>query len=324
MIKVPMKAARKFIPEKIDKFLQGTHIREGEERPNTLKIYPKMDGIRCHIHDGVGYSRNIKRIPNPFIQAWIKRNRTLLNGCDGELIVGSPDMESAFNMKTEGIMRGHGEPDFTFFLFDNCLLPNEPYHERFADLEDLMCMADSVEYFSTEDRKRIHLIQGEVCHTIEDVYKWEREFLKRGYEGAMLRKTDTMYKHGRATESVMELIKIKRFADHEAKVVGFEELMSNQNEAIVDATGKAKRSNHKAGMVPMGVCGALLCEGTWDDGTPFTVSISAGSVELDAKHIWENQSEYLGRWANFKYLPYGMKDSPRHPNFLRWRDDAEM
>ena len=223
-------------------------------------------------------------------------------------------------MKTEGIMRGHGEPNFTFFVFDCCNDSRGTYSNRMWDIHHYIKTMD----ISDEDAERLKVVCGTVCSSLADVYECERIFLERGYEGAMLRKTDTRYKHGRATPNSMELIKIKRFSEHEAKVIGFEELMSNQNEATIAATGRTKRSNHKAGMVPMGVCGALLCEGIWDDGTPFTVSISAGSVELDAKHIWENQSEYLGRWANFKYLPYGMKDSPRHPNFLRWRDKGEM
>ena len=53
-------------------------------------VTPKLDGIRCLFKGGVALSRTLKPIPNKSIQAWAKKHAKILEGMDGELIVGSP------------------------------------------------------------------------------------------------------------------------------------------------------------------------------------------------------------------------------------------
>src|SRR5437899_138139 len=79
----------------------------------------------------------------------------------------------------------------------------------------------------------------------------------RGFEGVMLRKPDGPYKFGRSTVREGYLMKVKRFTQEEAVVVGYEEQETNLNEATKDALGHTKRSSHKAGKRPAGVLGAL-------------------------------------------------------------------
>ena len=59
----------------------------------------------------------------------------------------------------------------------------------------------------------------------------------------MVRTPDSPYKCGRSTEREAWLLKIKRFEDAEAVVLGTYEGMSNMNEAGVDAFGRTKRRN---------------------------------------------------------------------------------
>ena len=51
-------------------------------------VTPKLDGIRCLFKDGVALSRTLKPIPNKSIQVWAKQYAKVLEGMDGELIVG--------------------------------------------------------------------------------------------------------------------------------------------------------------------------------------------------------------------------------------------
>jgi hypothetical protein len=37
--------------------------------------------------------------------------------------------------------------------------------------------------------------------------------------------------------------------------------------------------------------------------------------------VWKNQSKYLGRMIEYKGMLVGAKDLPRHPVYIRMRDD---
>ena len=53
----------------------------------------------------------------------------------------------------------------------------------------------------------------------------------------MARHRHGLYKLGRSTFIEQGLIKLKRFEDGEAEIIGFKEKMLNQNEATIDARG---------------------------------------------------------------------------------------
>jgi hypothetical protein len=77
----------------------------------------------------------------------------------------------------------------------------------------------------------------------------------------MLRDPNGPYKFGRSTRKEGYLLKLKRFCDSEAEVIGVVELMHNGNEAKTNALGRTERSTRKAGKTGMGVLGALACAG---------------------------------------------------------------
>jgi len=39
------------------------------------------------------------------------------------------------------------------------------------------------------------------------------------------------------------------------------------------------------------------------------------------KEVWKNKESYIGRYIEYKGLMVGAKDLPRHPVYLRMRDD---
>jgi DNA ligase-1 len=95
-------------------------------------VSPKLDGIRALVLDGKLVSRNLKPIPNAYVRETIERYADILEGFDGEPVVGSPTAENCFNMSSSGIMSREGEPDFKFYVFDR--VGEEPYHKRLASL----------------------------------------------------------------------------------------------------------------------------------------------------------------------------------------------
>src|SRR5690606_7881531 len=90
------------------------------------------------------------------------------------------------------------------------------------------------------------------------VLAYELMALNLGYEGIMLRSPFAKYKFGRSTLKEQGLIKVKRFIDEEAEIVGFEELMRNQNEATPSAFGLQVRGHSIHGKVAAGTLGKLI------------------------------------------------------------------
>src|SRR5688572_8614407 len=82
-----------------------------------LLVSPKLDGIRCLVIHGVLVSRNLKPIPNKWIQGLFGQKK--YNGLDGELIVGSDTAVDVFQTTTSGVMSIEGEPDVRFHVFDD-------------------------------------------------------------------------------------------------------------------------------------------------------------------------------------------------------------
>jgi len=262
----------------------------------------KLDGYRCLIHNGTAYSRNLKPIPNKYVQQRIGELKGLYDGHDGEIVVGPMNSPDVYRNTSSGVMSFDGEPDFLFWAFDRWDMPKLPYSERLKHVQS-SCALDWDE-----------------AHSIEDLMRLEEEYLKDGFEGLMIRSLSGPYKYGRSTAKECYLLKVKRFLDAEAKIIGFEERMHNANEATTDFLGHTKRSSHKDNMIPMGTLGALVCE--MPNGAVFRVGTGFSDSERD--EIWANRSKYLGQLAKYKSVDIGVKDLPRFPVFLGFRPVADL
>lgn len=265
----------------------------------------KLDGIRCLIHGGRPVSRTLKLIPNFFVQSVL--SDPSLEGLDGELIIGDMNDPQGFNKTTSGIMSREGEPDFTFYVFDTLYHGSLPYRERYNRISEQIA-----------GRERIKILDLRELSNEDDLLDYEGAAVLDGYEGICLRDPNGPYKFGRSTEKEGYLLKMKRFEDDEAVILGFEEALSNQNEATVNVFGNMERSSHQENMVPKGTLGKIIVR-----SFNFTEEFGIGSGFTDAqrKHIWENRNTYLHTLVKYKYQPHGVKDRPRLPIFLGFRLD---
>src|SRR5690606_23922036 len=128
-----------------------------------------------------------------------------------------------FNKISSAIMSDGGEPDFRFCVFDYVSTSlTEPYKQRMARLEAL----DLPDFCEK--------VLPAVINSKEELIDFEKKCLEAGYEGIMVRSPDSPYKCGRATLKQGWLLKVKRFKDSEATIIGFEEQMENTNEATID------------------------------------------------------------------------------------------
>ena len=265
----------------------------------------KLDGIRCLVIDGVAVSRNMKPIRNKHIQACIGKPQ--YNGLDGELIVGNIYDDDCYLKTNSAVMSGDGKPDFVFWVFDRIDMPNLGFEDRYSGLCEL-------------DLPHVCVVVHAPIESEEQLLALETDQLECGAEGVMVRSLNGPYKQGRSTVKEGTLGKLKRFVDAEYKIVGFEERMHNANVATKNALGHTERSMHKENMVARGDLGALVLETPdgqrFNCGTGFTDELRAA--------IWRDRDRHLGSWAKVKSFPIGVKDLPRFPVFLGFRDPIDL
>ena len=279
-----------------------------------LYATPKLDGIRCMVVDSVAVSRKFIPIANNHIRTTLSED--LLNGLDGELIVGPVNAENVFNQTTGAVMGNRvKQPVFGYYVFDDFLAPETAYRERQARLRAHMTQV--------KDVFPVCLVQTKLCEDWSEVEAYESWALAEGYEGVILRSPDAPYKFGRSTKREQGMLKLKRFTDSEAEIIGFEELYRNTNEDIRDALGHAKRSTAQAGLVAGGTLGKLRCRDL-TTGVEFQIGMFKGLTAPEKQSMWDRQDEFLGKIVKYQHFSHGAVDLPRHSKFLGFRDPADM
>lgn len=271
----------------------------------------KLDGIRAIIKDDMVLSRSLKRIPNNYVQDTLGANYlpNRLNGLDGELTVGPAWHKNVMQATTSGVMSRDGEPDFTYWVFDF-------WTDQAMQFEHRLQMLQNV-YKSN----RVNLLPQVLINSQGELDAYEASVLEQGYEGVILRSPAGRYKYGRSTAREAYLLKLKRFVDAEAVVIGVEERMHNSNEATVDNLGQTTRSSHQGNLVPMNTMGALLVE---DVNTGVEFSIGTGFDDALRKYVWEYRVEVVGAIVTYKHFEVGSKDKPRFPVFKCFRSRFDM
>lgn len=270
---------------------------------------PKIDGIRCLKINSSVVTRKLKELPNKFIRHTLMKH--LPNGIDGELILST----GSFNDIQSQVMSFDGEPQFIYCAFDYVKDSlDKPYVDRMEDLNKWFLRVGNSQPF-------IKLLLPRELKCIEDVNAYEAECLALIYEGIILRSPSGRYKCGRSTLKEGILIKVKRFKDSEAIIIGFQEKLHNDNIKELNELGLSKRSTQQAGMVLAGTLGALLVR---DVKTGQEFNIGSGMNDSQREEIWSNQKTYLGALVTYKYQEIGQKDLPRFPVFKSFRDPLDI
>lgn len=279
---------------------------------------PKLDGVRLlRLHDGRIVTRKFKPLPNRYTRDALER--LLPPGIDGEVLIADKQGRPApFNAVQSALMSEGGEPVFVFSAFDLVTLGDgleQRFEDRYGKLRKVHGMAKD------ENRANGFVVVPHVMvQSPEELLEFEAKQLARGFEGVMVRDPAGPYKCGRSTNREGWLLKLKRFDDAEAEVIGVEERMHNANEKQRDAFGLAKRSSHKVNQVPTGTLGALVVR--TEEGVEFR--IGSGFTEAQRAEFWAVRESLAGKLVTYKSQPTGEKDAPRFPVFKGFRDPADM
>lgn len=266
----------------------------------------KLDGIRAVIFNGVALSRSLKPIPNKQIQQWASDNALSLEGVDGEFIVGSPTSETVFRDTTSFVMSHDKVQEFSFYAFD--VVNTEPFVDRLNSLKRKVLPDNTIVL-------KQHLITSSV-----DLEAFRTDVVAMGYEGVMIRLPGGKYKYGRSSVKEQILLKMKLFEDIELKVVGFEPLYKNTNEATINELGRSQRSSVKENLVPQELLGAL----TLLQPNGVTVSCGSGFDQKERIFWWKHRNELIGKLVTVKYFNVGIKDVLRFPIFKGFRDEKDI
>lgn len=265
---------------------------------------PKIDGIRALGTKGGLLSRTLKLIPNSHTQARFADCK----GLDGELVVGSPTDPNCMQKTSSGVMSKKGQPDVKLYVFDRWDLKGVGYSDRLSSIHS--------------DNINVVLLQQRVMRNQEELDAFEAICIEQGYEGIMVRSFDGLYKMGRSTTNEGGLLKVKRFSHGEARIVGFEELMHNENETYVNELGRDVRSSHAENLVASGRLGAYICYHPDYEGT---FGVSCGSMtHTQAKWAWENREQTRGDITRFKHFAHGVKVKPRHGIWAGFRHNEDL
>lgn len=274
----------------------------------------KIDGIRMLVieRDGkpVAVSRKFIAIPNRHVQYLFARPGFV--GLDGELVVGDPWDKDCYRKTNSGVMSVDGEPDVKWYVFDSFVYPKSIYAHR----------ANGAKNTVAGEGGNVVWHSQFLVNSYEELLVLEEGWLEQGYEGAILRDPQAPYKEGRSTLKQEWMLKVKRFSDSEAEVLDVLEQQHNDNEATVDELGYTKRSSHKAGRTNAGVMGKLVVRDCNKDSPFFgvTFEVGTGFTAEQRSNLWDGRKYLPGKIVKYKYFSVGVKDKPRHPVFLGWRD----
>ncbi len=265
---------------------------------------PKIDGIRFLMVGGAALTRSFKPIRNEYLQKILSSN--LPEGIDGELTSGSTFQECS------SIMRIKGEPDFKVWIFDFVNPKGElkPYKERMDELRK----------FENFNIPSYEILFPKIVSNQEQIDQLMINNLNAGYEGLMLRDPNGIYKFGRSSVKENILLKVKEFMDDEAEIISFREKMINTNEGLKDNFGRTKRSSCHDGLKPSGTLGGFILRNS--EGLEF--SCGSGLNDALRDEVWKNKSKYLGKLVKYKFMSKGIKDLPRHPVFMGFRDETDL
>ena len=271
----------------------------------------KIDGIRA-INRGGLVSRTMKSIRSAFAREQFGSG--LYEGLDGELIVPPTAVREAdtlYHATESAVMTVNDRSPLLWMVFDKWNASGTYIDRQLAFQEQID--ANPHEY--------IRILEQRLLVTLADIRVMEEEALSAGHEGLILRRPDRSYKQGRSTFKEGGIIKLARRVMFEAEIIGFNEMMHNDNEATTDARGYTKRASHQTNLRPAGMLGSFVARHL---RTGVVFNLGGKMDHTFRKYVHEHQSEFLTRIARCSSKPYGEKDLPRQPSWEGWRDPADM
>lgn len=284
-------------------------------------MLPKIDGVRGLNPSGQFLARSLKKHGNLYTSRFYSEQ--CLIGFDGEVAAEDWTHADLCRLTTSAISTHDGAPFTLWWIFD---LINEKtadwgYWDRYKEAEASIARLQA-DPLQPQCVGHLRIVPAVIVHSLEALERQEEKWLAMGFEGVILRDPDGKHKNGRCTVREGAYLRIKRFIEEEAYVMGIIEGQHNANEAMINELGRTARSSHQDNMVPNGMVGAMQVR-SLKDGAEFVVG--AGCMpHADRVRFFQNQELLLGKIIKYQHFPKGVKDKPRFPTFKTFRDKADM
>lgn len=297
----------------IKKTMQPTDVDLTKLRYPCL-ISPKIDGAKLVRFDGQLKGRSFKHYRNKHLNAMFDKPE--YEGFEGEVIVGkNPYAHDLCRMTTSCVNSFEGEPAYTWYVFDYVT-------DKTLDLTYLQRLDVLIHLIKSKGLKNVVAVPVIDVSNEDELVSLEQQYLDLGAEGIIIRDPYSLYKQGRTTVNSQEVLRLKRFSDSEAVIIGFTEQMYNGNEATIDELGRTSRSSHQENLIGKDTLGSLIVR---DCVSGVEFSIGSGFDDTLRLTIWNNQEHYIGKIVKYKFFDKGMKDNtPRFPTFLSFRSLIDM
>jgi len=280
----------------------ASKIPTPSEIPLPCIVSGKLDGIGVTVFkDELIVARSFLDLPNVHTQTAL--SYSALNGLHGEITLKNDPHN--FNANQSAFTSMSGKPDFVFNVFDDWTQPHLKAQAR-KELANERARQLALLGYSVKP------VEQHYCTTVDQVYEHYNNYLEQSFEGAIVCRADGRYKEGRSTVLQGLALKLKPQKDAEAVIVGFVELMHNED---------AGNSNMLANMRPGNMLGALICR--MPNGVQF--NIGTGFTVAQRIDLWKRREQLLGELVTYKYMHlFPATGVPRGPVFkgLRSRIDV--
>ncbi|KAL4235333.1 hypothetical protein ACF0H5_006968 [Mactra antiquata] len=209
---------RRDIPQHIKVSVLLAHkYQDGETNPTGWWMSEKYDGVRAYWNGRCFYSRSGNAFYAP---SWFTEDLPKDMDLDGELFVGRKKFQSIASIVKKS------EPQLwekvRYYVFDAPHLEEQPFETRMKAIKD---------YFDKAKPGYAKFVVHEKCTGSDHVDKELKRIIDLGGEGLMIREPGSKYERKRSKT----LLKIKKFHEAEALVIGYEPSKSNK-----DLTGALK------------------------------------------------------------------------------------
>lgn len=246
-------------------------------------VQPKFDGVRCLARrDEQGYIQLMSRGKDPYSVAHIAEALgAFVSGdevLDGELYIHGEKLQNIVSLVKRP---QEGSSALTYCVYDIISMSNlqvQSWAERRKALQrwfDFSRPAGLPEF--------IQMVQTVTVNSEEEVRYYHDEFVKLGYEGAIIRLHDGLYRFGYRSS---DLLKLKAYQDAEFPIIGYTQ-------------GKGKFAN-----VPIFKCRTA-------DGKEFDV-VPKGTEE-ERYDMLKNAKKLIGEDATVRFFSYSLDGIPTFP-----------
>jgi len=255
-------------------------------------VQPKLDGFRCIDYAGTLWSRNDKRLRNSKIdELFTDLSKEIV--LDGELYCQGLHFNELVHYLTK---EGEELPkNLKYYIWD--LLSVVEWDRKKSEDGYIHRYSIAKEY--AKFNPRLQIVPSVQCNSKKEVLRVYKEYIKQGFEGAMLKDPSGPYKWGRCTLKQEYLLKLKPRPTLDLEIQGIEE-------------GEGKFTG-LAAHVLVTYKGVEINSGPGD-----------GWTAAKLRDLFQNREQYIGKIIEVYFQEITPDGSFRFPKFSVIREDKDV